>query len=275
VADADDADDVAELGHRNLISYSRALAGWSDRGALREADGVVAFASGSWLPIGCNGAFRTSDVVPASSVIEAADAFFAEVGRGYSIKVRDDGPDEDLRAACDAAGVTAFESSPQMACRQRLVAPELPTGVELRRVVDAAGLADFVSIDAEAYATYGMPEDVIGDMVARADVVLNDPRTAFVVAYREGEPMATSLVYVSEGTASLQWVGTRPAARGLGLGAAVTVWATNEAFDRGAGSCTLQASTMGAPLYAKLGYETLYHYAEHVRWETPKAASPE
>jgi hypothetical protein len=32
---------------------------------------------------------------------------------------------------------------------------------------------------------------------------------------------------------------------------------------------TLQASAMGEPLYARLGYETQYHYREYVRWEAP------
>ncbi len=131
---------------------------------------------------------------------------------------------------------------------------------------DAAGVGDFVTVNAEAYAVYGMPSDVIADMFDRPDAVLADPALAMVVAYREEAPVAAALVYVSDGTASLQWVGTRSEARGLRLGEAVTVWTTNEAFERGAGSCTLQASVMGAPLYRKLGYETLYRYAEYVRW---------
>ena len=83
------------------------------------------------------------------------------------------------------------------------------------------------------------------------------------------EPVATAMVYESDGVAGLQWVGTVPAARTGGLGALVTVAATNLAFDHGASSCTLQASPMGAPLYLRLGYETIYHYSEHVRWPRP------
>jgi len=55
------------------------------------------------------------------------------------------------------------------------------------------------------------------------------------------------------------------------LGRIVTEWATNVAFDRGATSVTLQASPMGGPLYAKLGYQTLYHYRDYVRWNAPAA----
>jgi ribosomal protein S18 acetylase RimI-like enzyme len=185
------------------------------------------------------------------------------------VKVRDSGQDEDLREACEAAGLEGFgDPEPQMVCWKPLAVPELPAGVVLQRVEDAAGVADFVSVNAEAYATYGMPDDVVPAMFDRPEAVLSDPDVAMIVASRDGRALATAMVYVSDGTASLQWVGTRPEARQLSLGAAVTVWTTNEAFDRGAASCTLQASTMGAPLYRRLGYETLYHYNEYVRWTT-------
>jgi hypothetical protein len=266
-------DELAAIGHRNLISFSRATAGWGVKAAMVERDEVLAYAGGSWLPIGCNGAFRLSDDVAPALVIDVADAFFAGVGRGFSIKVRDSGQDEDLRAACVAAGFDAFgETAPQMACRRPVAAvPPLPSGARLARVEDASGLRDFVTVNAEAYSVYGMPSDVIGDMFDRPGAVLADPALAMVVAYRDEAPAAAALVYVSDGTASLQWVGTRSEARGLRLGEAVTVWTTNEAFERGAGSCTLQASVMGAPLYGKLGYETLYRYAEYVRWTAPDA----
>ncbi len=77
------------------------------------------------------------------------------------------------------------------------------------------------------------------------------------------------MTFESDGVASLQWVGTVPAARGAGLGAYVTTLATNLAFDRGASSCSLQASPMGAPIYRDLRYETIWHYAEYVRWPRP------
>jgi predicted GNAT family acetyltransferase len=69
----------------------------------------------------------------------------------------------------------------------------------------------------------------------------------------------------------VQWVGTVPAARGTGIGALVTVMVTNLAFAHGASSCSLQASPMGASVYHRLGYETMYHYEEYVRWSAPAA----
>jgi len=266
--------DDAALAHQTLITYSRGLARWSQDGAAFERDGVVAYAGGSWLPVGCNGAFRVDDSVAADTVLEVANGFFAGRGRGYSVKVRDSGQDEELRAACVAHGLVAFgDPVPEMICRAPLDVPTLAEGVTLRRVDDLDGVAAFIAVNAEAYGTYGMPSDVLVDMFDRPEAVLDEADLAIVVAWRDGLALATALVFCSDGTASLQWVGTRPEARQL-LGAAVTVWATNEAFARGAATCTLQASVMGQPLYRRLGYETLYHYSEYVRWTAPEKDGP-
>ena len=58
-------------------------------------------------------------------------------------------------------------------------------------------------------------------------------------------------------------------------GALVTTWATNLAFERGASSCTLQASPMGEPIYRSLGYETVYRYARVRALAQPQAAPDE
>jgi len=262
--------DDAALGHQTLITYSRGLARWCHGGATIERDGALAYAGGSWLPVGGNGAFRIDDSVAPDTVLELANGFFAERGRGYSVKVRDSGQDEDLRVACEAHGLVAFgDPVPEMICRAPLDVPALAEGVTLRRVDDLDGVAAFTSVNGAAYGTYGMPADVTADMFDRPEAVLDEADMAIVVAWRDGLALATALVFCSDGTASLQWVGTRPEARQLGLGAAVTVWATNEAFARGAATCTLQASVMGQPVYARLGYQTLYHYSEYVRWTAP------
>ena len=268
--------DEAELGHRNLIGYSRTITGWGRRGAIWEDEDALLYASGTWIPIGGNGAFRRQPALAATELVAGADRFFAGLHRGYGIKVRDTGQDADLQAACEAAGLTAFgEPVPQMICRRRFPDPQPPEGVELRPVTDQRGLADFVTVNTDAYSTYGMPSDVVADSFDRPDAVLSDAATSIVVAYLDDRPVATALTFVSEGVAGLQWVGTVADVRHMRLGRVVTEWATNVGFDRGASSCTLQASPMGESLYRKLGYETLYHYREFVRWRTPGGPSEE
>ncbi len=262
----------AELGHRNLIAFHRALSTWGSRGALEEMDGAVLCAGGSWLPVVANNAFRTDDTLTGPELIARAETFFGSLSRGFTIKVRDSGEDEDLREACDAVGMAAFgEPSPEMVCRRPLATPPVH-GTELRMVDDERGLDDFKKVNAAAYGTYGMPEEVLSELFDETAAVLSDPSTHIVVASRGGEALATAMAYESDGIAGLQWVGTVPAARGMGLGALVTAEVTNLTFDHGASCCTLQASPMGEPVYLRLGYETIYRYAEYVRWPRPPAA---
>jgi GNAT acetyltransferase-like protein len=262
------------LAHQNLISFNRALTRWSTRGALEEDEGAVLCAGGTWIPVVANGAFRSDDAFCGEELVARADAFFAGLARGFSVKVRDGGEDEDLRQACQDAGLDRFgDATPEMICTSRLP-DRVPTGgLTLRWVEDEAGLADFVAVNAEAYGSYGMPPEVLHDLFDDAGQVLADEAAHIVVVRRDGAPVATAMTFESDGVASLQWVGTVPAARTGGLGALVTTLATNLAFDRGASSCSLQASPMGAPLYLALGYVTAWHYGDYVRWPRPPSGS--
>lgn len=265
-------DETAPL-QANLIAFSRAVTRWSSRGALQDKGGVVLCAGGSWIPMVGNSAFRVDETVPADEVPERAAEFYGRMGRGFCIKVRDTGQDDDLRAACASAGMQAFgEAVPEMLCRHRLPDLAPPEGITLRRVDDEAGLRSFTVVNGQAYHTYGLPPEALDDLVDRPAALLQDPRAHMVVAERNGgEPLATAMVYESDGVAGVQWVGTVPSARGLGLGALVTAWVTNLAFDRGASSVNLQASPMGEPVYLRLGFQPIFHYSEYVRWARPPA----
>jgi hypothetical protein len=264
----------AALGQANLIAFNRAMTHWSTKGALEELDGCVLCAGGSWLPVVSNGAFRRRDDVRGADLIARAESFFGGFARGFTVKVRDTGEDEDLREACVAAGLELFGAPvPQM-----LVLAPLPDrsdvdGVELEWVSDEAGVSDFVAVNAEAYGTYGMPGEVLPELFDEASVLVADPSAHVVVARRASEAITTAMVFESDGVASVQWVGTVPTARTAGLGALVTTRTTNLAFERGASSCTLQASPMGEPVYRALGYETIYHYSEYARWPRPPSRS--
>ena len=263
----------AMLGHRNLIAFNRAVTRWGSRGALEERGGAVLCAGGTWIPVVANGAYRSDDTLDGGELIDRAEAFFGRLSRGFTIKARDTGEDDDLRRACEVAGMETFGSPvPQMIVGRPLREPAADHDIAVRMVDDDAGVRDFITVNAEAYGTYGMPAEVLSDLFDETATVLADPCAHIVLASRAGAPIATAMTYESDGVASLQWVGTVPGARTAGLGALVTIRATNLAFEHGASSCTLQASPMGEPLYRRLGYETIYHYREFVRWPTPPAA---
>jgi ribosomal protein S18 acetylase RimI-like enzyme len=260
----------ARLAYATLIAYSRANTTWCRRGSFEDAGGVLTFAGGSWLPVNCNGAFPTNDTVSAEEVIARADQFFARRKRGYTIKIRDTGQDAKLEALCQEKGLVLFgDPFPEMICRSPFPDVASPDGVDIRLVTDEAGVADFGAVNADAYAVYGMPPEVFTDSFDEPAHALADENLAMLVAYQGATPVAAALTYLSDGIASLQWVGTVAASRQLGLGKVITQAITNVAFERGAASVTLQASEMGEPVYLKLGYETLYRYVNYCRWEAP------
>ncbi len=98
----------AALGQRNLIAFSRAITQWGSRGSFEERDGFVLCAGGTWIPVVANTAFRADDTLAAAELIARADRFFGGLARGYSVKVRDSGEDDDLRAGVRGRGPGAL-----------------------------------------------------------------------------------------------------------------------------------------------------------------------
>ncbi|HEX6117242.1 MAG TPA: GNAT family N-acetyltransferase, partial [Solirubrobacterales bacterium] len=192
-----------------------------------------------------------------AELVERADAWFAERGHDYVVTVRATGEDTSLEAAAEAAGlVKALDRYPAMGTERRLFAPPSP-GLELRPVADEADALAFWRVCAVAYPAIGFPEDAF-DRFPPA-TLLHEASAAFI-GELEGEPVATAMTSVLDGVGFVGWVGTTAAARGRGAGAALTVAATNAAFDRGARLASLQASSMGESIYRRLGYRELFNY---------------
>lgn len=77
------------------------------------------------------------------------------------------------------------------------------------------------------------------------------------LARHDGEPAATVVIYDHEGDAGVYWVATVPDARGRGLCRGLMSRALLDARDRGCETASLQATKMGAPVYADLGFRDL------------------
>lgn len=266
--------DTGRLGHLNLIEASRESTRWGTGGALEESDGIVLFATGTSIPVICNGAFRTDDSASPAELIARADTFFGARHRGYTVMVRDIPADDDLRRACEIGGLTAFgEPSPEMVCTGP-VPDNPPDGIELRTVTTVESVADFASVCGQAYSTYGLPIDAPAEYLSLPQRVLDAPHVVVVVAYDGDDPVAGAMTILSHAIAGIYWVGTVERARRSGLGGAVTAAVTNTAFSRGARLVTLQASVMGEPVYRSMGYRPLYLYQDWVRFPTPPRAGP-
>jgi hypothetical protein len=248
-----------ERAHLNLIDSSRQFFEL-DPGSEIEAEPGWLFGAGSAThPVISNAAFRRDDGVDAEDFVTGAGEFFAARGRGFSIWVRaGQAADRDLAAAAEAAGFQAVYEMPEMLLSDGLATEPLSAGAELRRLRNPDEAPDFWQVAKVAYASNGFPPEVFAGYTDHSGLLAENV-AAFIV-HLDGKPASIAMTIVSHGVAGIYWVGSIDQARGLGLGRAVTVAATNAGLALGAEIASLQASPMGRPIYTKLGYETAFEY---------------
>jgi hypothetical protein len=125
-----------------------------------------------------------------------------------------------------------------------------PVELEIEEVSDDVGLAEAWPIVSEVF-TGGRAEErlwVVG--------TLSEDYRVWIGRV-DGRPVATATAHVSDGYVGIYAVGTLPDARGRGYGEALTWSATLCRSDLPA---TLQASSMGRPVYGRMGYRTVTNF---------------
>jgi GNAT acetyltransferase-like protein len=255
------AETAARRAHLNLVESSRLLFGL-DPGAELEADDGWLFGAGSPdHPAISNAAFRIDDEVDPSEMISRAREFFGGRGRGFTIWARAGvAEDEELIGGAEAAGLQNVYEMPEMIIASRPAALPLAAGVEVRRLESTEDSEQYWRIAAEAYRDVGFPPEVFGFYGGLEELTAPGGDAAAFLADLDGVPVGIAMTIVSHGVAGVYWVGSLAAARGRGIGRAVTVAATAAGFDLGAEVASLQASPMGEPIYRAMGYEAIYVY---------------
>lgn len=141
-------------------------------------------------------------------------------------------------------------------------APPEPPGVEIAvRRLDPAEVDVHCRI---AAAGFEAPVELFRALISSE--TLGSPAVRAYVGYAAGEPVTTALAIVRGDHAGVYNVGTPPAARGRGYGAAVTARAARDGFRDGARFAYLQASDMGRSVYERLGFTTVEHWTN---WSLP------
>lgn len=151
--------------------------------------------------------------------------------------------------AADRLGLHHNDPSPVMVLHP---IPDLdPPGHEVRLVEDPDGLDVNLRIQAA-----GFGQD-IADLRAFSPPRVLDSDERPYLALDEGVPAATSILIVTGAEGGIFGVATHPDHRRRGLGRAATVAAIRDAAAAGCDLVYLQASEMGYPVYAGLGFRTV------------------
>lgn len=143
-------------------------------------------------------------------------------------------------------------------------ASTLPKGFSVQRVMNQEALAQW----AEAYERgFPMERNVAAALVEIFSALgfRSESRWRHYVGLEHGRPVASSSVYLGAGVAGLYYVATVPEGRGRGIGTAMVVTPLIEARRLGYRAGILQATTMGRPIYARLGFQEVARYPQY-RW---------
>jgi ribosomal protein S18 acetylase RimI-like enzyme len=244
--------DLADRGHAGMADRYRIGALVDGGEALETSDGVL-YAFRTDFPA-MNGAIVAPGGDPAR-LVAAAREFFGRRGRGFTLYARSEADDH---AARDAGMQVVKERMPAMVLRTPVAEPGASDGIELRRIGTDEEALGYLRVVEEAFATTRMRPGVLADF--RPATVIGEETAGFVAYADGGEPVAAGSVVLARGIGGVQWVGVVEAARRRGLALLVTAAAANAGFAMGADCAWLEASTMGEPVYARMGFEEVFAY---------------
>ena len=178
---------------------------------------------------------------------------YADAGiRAWTVWVRP-GDDETTRALKQAGH--HLDGEPAL-----MVGTLADMDLEPRRELDLVRAPAWEIVGAVNDAAWGHGGDFAA-LLAPVDPAFADRYVALV----DGRPAASVVTSTAHGHVMVWLVATDPAARGQGLCSELMRTALRDAREAGATTTSLEGSTMGEPVYAALGYETLGRLALYER----------
>ena len=159
-----------------------------------------------------------------------------------------------------ARGIALWEQdAPGMAADlnrlDETVLARVPPGFAIEEVRDASALAAFHQV---LIAGFGMPEWAAQAWIDASERIgIGRTPWRLYVGRLHGEPVATNMLVTGGGVASVLAVGTAPAARRQGIGAAITLAPLLAARQEGYRHAVLFATEEGKPVYARLGFREI------------------
>ena len=172
----------------------------------------------------------------------------------------------DLEKRLERAGFTYAGDDYGMAADLSIVpeAVRVPDGFAIQRVETQAELDSWVHVLGGGFGEGPVEARWVGDMYACLG--LDHPEWHHFLGTFEGKPVSTATMLYGAGVAGLYFIYTDPDYRRRGIGAAMTVVPLKQAADDGYKAAVLGASTMGRPVYERLGFREYYRIGIFEWW---------
>jgi GNAT superfamily N-acetyltransferase len=237
-----------DAGWKQLIrsgqpAFGHAMVAAAPGGEIYQRDGVVAeiFPSAPERSV-----FNSVFYRDAQSLIDQLDALAAayeKAGvRAWTVWVPE--ADAEVAATLAAAGHKLDAEPQDMAMPlSELREPEPDPELAVREEYDLATMARINEV------AYGW---TAGAFTPVAEAAMSDLRVYF--ADLDAEAVSTLAIWTHNSDALVAWVATLPEARGRGLSTRLLARALLDARQEDIETTTLQATELGRPVYAKLGY---------------------
>lgn len=154
------------------------------------------------------------------------------------------------------AGLRSIEKIPCMAADLNNSFPDtqIPGNVKIFSVKDKSSLLIWADISFRGFEMPERTKEQYNAFVSSFDLGSQAPQKLFL-AYLDGKPAATSLLFTHKNTAGIYYVSTLPSCRNKGLGLLITLAATQAAKEAGFKSVILQATQLGAKVYRRMGFK--------------------
>jgi GNAT superfamily N-acetyltransferase len=241
----------------NFLDASRIFVVSSGRGEYRERRDVVIASCG--LPAeSLNWGFLKPPYSELGATADAVRAYFSERKLPFNLAFRDAEPRRILDVLEPLGWRRKEDPTPGMMLALPAEIPPPPARLSIEPVRTSAQLVEFREA---AFAGFGYP-------VAAAHLFLHErllamPQVRLYSGLVDGVVVATSLLVATGSVAGIYWVATLEAQRGRGYGEALTWAAAGGGREFGCGIASLQASKLGRPVYARMGFSHALDY-EHL-----------
>ena len=143
-----------------------------------------------------------------------------------------------------------------------------PKGLVVRRISDQDMLRTWVHTTSIGFDLSPAVEQGLYEMLSSIGLELP---TRLYLGLLDGEPVATSKLFLAAGVAGIYWVATIPEARRRGIGTAITLAPLRDAREMGYRIGVLEAFEAGRNVYERIGFREGCHVVRY-QW-VPQADS--